>query len=389
MRPWRDALDTRLAVLLMALAATAATFFEPTIPREQEVYAYLFVVDITRSMNAEDYRLDGRPVSRLQYVKHALHETISRLPCGSRAGLALFTERSSAVLFMPVEVCENFGVIDEAIAHIDWRMAWAADSNIAQGLFNTLRLMHALRDERGVVANIVFMSDGHEAPPVNPRYTPDFNELSRQPGEIVPGAITLARQRAAHQTPELEGKAGEIRGFIVGVGDKGLTPIPKYREDGKQEGFYTAEDVPHAARFGDPSPEEIARIEGYEPRNAPWGKTEPTGNEHLTQVREDYLMSLAEKTGLVYRHLTTAEALGTALQSATYATVQREPTDIRYIAGGIAAMLLVGLYAVPLVWRQYLIARPGRHGHPPAMGSVPTPVGYIPGAHVELSHTNC
>lgn len=131
MRPWRDALDARLAVLLMALAATAATFFEPTIPREQEVYSYLFVVDITRSMNAEDYRLDGRPVSRLQYVKHALHETISRLPCGSQAGLALFTERSSAVLFMPVEVCENFSVIDEAIAHIDWRMAWAADSNIA------------------------------------------------------------------------------------------------------------------------------------------------------------------------------------------------------------------------------------------------------------------
>lgn len=62
-------------------------------------------------------------------------------------------------------------------------------------------------------------------------------------------------------------------------------------------------------------------------------------------------MSLAEKTGVIYQHLTTADALGAALQSATYATVQQEPTDVRYIAGGIAAMLLVVLYAVPLVWR--------------------------------------
>lgn len=41
---------------------------------------------------------------------------------------------------------------------------WEADSRIADGLYNTLE---HLQDQQ---VNLLFITDGHEAPPANPRY---------------------------------------------------------------------------------------------------------------------------------------------------------------------------------------------------------------------------
>ncbi len=60
---------------------------------------------------------------------------------------------------------------------------------------------------------------------------------------------------------------------------------------------------------------------GYNPRNAPFGDVHINNNEHLSSVREPYLKSLAQKTGMPYTHLTDAtdfvEALRTHATAAT------------------------------------------------------------------------
>jgi len=199
--------DIRFWCLLAAFGVLTLVFAFPTVPAERSVFSYLFIVDITRSMNTVDYESNGSHVSRLEFMKSALREVLRRLPCGSRIGLGLFTEREAAILFQPVEVCGNYSAIDGAIARIDWRMAWAADSNIAQGLYNTIKLL------KGFNSHLVYMTDGQEAPPINSRYQPDFKEVT---GEV-DGARILAKTQPAPE-PQFEGRPGVVKGLIVGVG---------------------------------------------------------------------------------------------------------------------------------------------------------------------------
>ena len=56
--------------------------------------------------------------------------------------------------------------------------------------------------------------DGHEAPPLNPRYRPAFDD-----------------------------KPGEVSGLIVGVGALQPSPIPKSDPMGRPLGYWGADDV--------------------------------------------------------------------------------------------------------------------------------------------------
>lgn len=326
--------DIRFWCLLAAFGVLTLVFAFPRVQAERPVFSYLFIVDITRSMNTVDYESNGGRVSRLEFVKSALREVLRRLPCGSRIGLGLFTERESAILFQPVEVCGNYSAIDGAIARIDWRMAWAADSNIAQGLYNTIRLL------KGFNSHLVYMTDGQEAPPINSRYQPDFKELT---GEVE-GARILAKMQPAAE-PRFEERPGVVKGLIVGVGGYTPTPMPKFNEEGQQIGFYSADDVPHASRFGLPI-EDPGDIRGHDPRNAPFGSEAAVGNEHLSSVRESYLKGLGAQTGLVYHHLESASALSAALQANTFAEPILVAADVRWIPALLTLLILVFLYGM-------------------------------------------
>ena len=60
----------------------------------------------------------------------------------------------------------------------------------------------------------MFVTDGHEAPPLSPLHKPVY-----------------------------DGKPGEIRGLIVGVGADALMPIPKNDPEGRAMGFWGADEV--------------------------------------------------------------------------------------------------------------------------------------------------
>ncbi len=298
--------DFRFCCLGLALLAMLVLFIRPTQTRPAPVYHYIFVVDITRSMNAVDYRLDGQAVSRLQYVKQSLRGLLARLPCQSKVGLGVFTERRPALLFEPIEVCRSFNEIDAALAQLDWRMAWAADSRIAQGLFNTLEMLQALDTP------VLFFTDGQEAPPLNPRYQPDFSALK-----------------------------GKVKGMIVGVGGLEPVPIPKFNSRGEPDGFYRAEDVPQRSTFGesDLNPE---KIQGYDARNAPFGGAAVVGREHLSALQEGYLQDLSGQAGLRYHRLTDLPSLAEAVQTGGFAQTKRRDVDVRWQAA-TAALVLVAL----------------------------------------------
>jgi mxaL protein len=300
--------DYRFWCLALALAAMLALFIHPEEPQMRPVYNLTFIVDITRSMNAEDYRLDDKPVSRLHYVKHTLRELLAKLPCRSKVGLGVFTERRSTLMFEPIEVCSGFAELDAAIAGLDWRMAWAADSRIANGLLSALEML-----QHGD-SKVVFVTDGQEAPPVNPRYRSDFSAIK-----------------------------GKLDGMILGVGGLQPVPIPKFNAKGELAGFYSADDVPQRSTFGEPdlNPE---KIEGYDARNAPFGRTAATGSEHLASLREPYLQQLAAEAGLRYERLTDADALSEALQKPGFAVQKQVAADVRWQAALAALALLLPIY---------------------------------------------
>lgn len=299
--------DYRFWCLITALSLMLLLFIFPKVKRPAPVYNLTFIVDITRSMNTEDYRHDGAAVSRLDTVKRRLRELLVKLPCQSRVGLGVFTERRSSLLFEPIEVCSGFNELDTAIAALDWRYAWAADSRIANGLFNTLDM---LKDSQ---STLVFITDGHEAPPLNPRYKPDFASVK-----------------------------GKLKGMIVGAGGLNAAPIPKYDNQGKRQGFYTAEDVPHRSTFGesDLNPESI---QGYNARNAPFGSEAAGGSEHLSQLHELYLQQLSNESGLAYLRLTDVDAFRQGIMAKSFATNQESWIDRRwqFAAPALLALLLV------------------------------------------------
>jgi mxaL protein len=222
--------------------------------------------------------------------------------------LAVFTERRSALLFEPIEVCTGYNEIDTALANLDWRMAWAADSRIHQGLYQTLTMLAPLN------VPVVFLTDGQEAPPANPRYLNNLAELK-----------------------------GKVRGMVVGVGGLEPAAIPKFNQKGEPDGVYRPDDVPHRTTFGesDLNPERIA---GYNARNAPFGDAPAASTEHLSALKETYLRQLSLQAGFGYHRLATAHELVQALQHPDFTSLQQRPVDVRWQAAGMALLLCAAGY---------------------------------------------
>lgn len=283
-------------------------FIKPQSIKFQPVYNFTFIIDITRSMNAKDYQIEDEAVSRLEFVKQALNELVLKLPCQSKIGLGLFTERNSTLLFEPIEVCSSYAEIDSVVDTLDWRMAWAADSRISKGLASTI----AQLQDSG--SHIVFFTDGQEAPPVNPRYKTDFSDLK-----------------------------SKLTGLLVGVGGLQNVPIPKYNNQGQQQGFYQQDDVPHRSTFG-MAPTSSVPIEGYNARNAPFGSAKVSGDQHLTRLYEPYLQQLSKQIDWSYHRLETSALLNKALQTPTFAKQQLVMSDRRPYFAVFVLILLVLVY---------------------------------------------
>ena len=314
--------DVRFWLVVLATALVALAIVVPKVELVRPAVDLIAVVDITGSMNTRDMESGGKAQSRLEAVQTALRGLLTILPCQSRLGLGVFTERSTFLLFEPAEICANYSALDGSIRQLDWRMAWAADSYIARGLHRAIELAGSTG------ANLLFFTDGHEAPPL-----------------------------PASGLPPFEGKVGEVRGLIVGAGGREKSAIPKYDADGRETGTWGPQDVPQENRSG-PPPQDASARPGYHPRYAPFGAAAAEGDEHLSSLREAHLKTLAEQTGLSFVNLGETRDLAAALQSHGRSRPAETLTDISAYPATTALLLVLLTGALlPLLERTRALAR--------------------------------
>lgn len=306
--------DARSLSIAVALALAAAAIVMPRVRLDREVIDAVAFIDITGSMNTRDMGAADTPTSRLDAAKAAVLALIEDLPCQSRLGLGLFTERRSFLLIDPIEVCQNFAPLSSAVADLEWRMAWEGDSFVAKGLYSA----YAVAENLG--ANLVFLSDGHEAPP------------------LPPGA----------GLPEFEGKPGAVKGLLVGVGSREKSPIPKYDDEGREIGTYGPSDVVQENRTG-PPPKDAEQRPGYHPKWAPFGSGPPEGDEHLTSVRVAHLQALATHIGLAFAELSQTPSLAAPLAATAATRRVSADADLRPLAALLALAILAAVYGLPVI----------------------------------------
>ena len=306
--------DRRRFVLAGAALALAVTFTGPGFQLERPRFEHVVVFDVTQSMNVQDEGLDGRPVARLGFAKHALRHAIESLPCGSKLGWGIFTEYRAYLLFVPIEVCANRAELRSTLDGIDSRMAWSGNSEIAKGLHSGIGIVKQLPR----TPSLVFVTDGHEAPPLNPRYRPAFDD-----------------------------KPGEVPGLIVGVGELLPAPIPKTDPQGRPLGFWRADEVlqtdPRSQGRGASVTGETLVDDRAHDTVPSLGAT--PGSEHLSSLREAYLRLLASEQGLAFLRLQSTPGLAAALTSPVLAKPVRVRADTRIVLAGLALCLLLARHA--------------------------------------------
>jgi mxaL protein len=298
------ALSVRVA-LLAALALIGVALLAPRLVLQRRVFDGIVVLDITQSMNTLDTELDGRPASRLAFARAHLHRALRQLPCGARLGWGVFTEYRSYVLMMPIEVCANYGELSAALDRIDGTMAWAGGSEITKGVLSALRISAHMTERPAVV----FITDGHEAPPLRPDFAP-----------VVPDDAT------------------DPHGLLIGVGGDALRPIPKYDPTGHPIGVWGPEDVMQA-------PPQLGSIYPEQPARPP---AQP-GTEHLSSLKQPHLRELSTLTGLGYVRLEPSTALAEVLQDDR--TTRKLPVQVDPRATLEAVVLALVLFSIGPIGR--------------------------------------
>ena len=304
----RGALDADGRAILAALVLLLIAFFVPPIPLKHDTYESLVIFDISQSMDVEDYELGNNPISRLKFAREAAKRALRELPCGSKVGWGAFAGYRTLILLAPVEVCENYGDLLTSLAKVDGGMRWENASEITKGVYWSMRAAKELKSN----PNVIFVTDGQEAPPQDPtNILPMFEDL----------------------------KAGQVRGWLVGAGGYVPRPIPKSDDDGNRIGFWRSDEVKQ--------PGDI--IEGSQVRGA----------EHLSALREPHLQEVARQVGFGYERLNNPEAIARVMLDRRFARREKALTDLYWIPALLALLLLAARFS-PLALRgRWAISRGG------------------------------
>ncbi len=169
----RSNLDFDTLTLILSIVFMGLAIINPAIPLKHNIYNYIFVADISQSMNVVDMTLMNKPVSRLEYMKQTLREIMSELPCGTKVSIGLFVGVSVSASYTPIEVCENFDAIEDTIDHLDWRSGWSGNSRIRESFFNLTRLIRSFPEN----SQVVYFTDGEETPKLHAFNTKDLSQF--------------------------------------------------------------------------------------------------------------------------------------------------------------------------------------------------------------------
>jgi mxaL protein len=298
LRHRRDITLLSIALLLLIIA-----LFKPTIPVKRDVYSYLFVADISQSMNVIDMQLNGKLVSRMQYQQHLLHRIIGEMSCGNQVSIGLFAGVSVAALYTPIEVCQNFAAIEDTIDHLDWRNGWSGNSRVRESMVTMAKLIRSFPEP----AQVVYMSDGEETPKLH-----IFN------------------------TRDLTGFQGGKDWLLVGIGSDKGTAIPKLDEKNQLIGYWSAESFAMQPGVAQIAQENIGTREDSV-------ATAPS-DRYMSRLDEKYLISVAKEIEGNYVNGRSVQNVLTAMKKQPPARRERTDFDLKWILAGLAGLLFLAAY---------------------------------------------
>ena len=273
-----------LPIFLAFLLLLLTVLLKP-VNLQRPVYVFQIGFDISQSMNVADMMLNGEMQTRLDYAKAMAEAVLEELPCGSRVGWSVFTDRRTLTLLTPLDVCEHYSGLLAALDGINGTMRWSNGSSIGKGIHQIMRTA----DEYAEPTAVLFMTDGQEAPPLG------------------------QGQKGVPSTEQFD-----VKGLLVGIGGRTPMPIPKTDMLDNPIGFWSANDV----------------VQRQQPVFA-------FGGEELSYRDDERLLALARHTQLGYVPLSSAAALIEGAINPEYASSSNVPTDVRWIPASIALLLLL------------------------------------------------
>ena len=305
------------ALYLAAFILLLLALIKPEIQLKQAVHNYLLVADVSQSMNAEDVKLDNKAVSRLAYTQHLMKNIVETSPCGTYFSVGIFASDNVALLITPLEVCKNLDVISDSIEHLEWRMAWKGNSRLSFGV----RAAANTFDSLNVPAQMLFFTDGDEAPRVN---------------------VTIKQDLSGIQIG---------KNFVfVGVGGHTKVGVPRFNSANKRVGFWPISDNNNAGAVGvtyaDPSidePDPSVAFAEYD--------------RFLSQLEDDYLKSLAGEIKAKYIEGQNTPAFYDFVQQQKPAASFVTAYSIRWLYLLFAALAIISTF-IPSI-----LARVSSHWH--------------------------
>lgn len=286
-----------------ALLLLIAALFRPTIPIKHDIFTYMLIADISQSMNTRDIKAGTKTASRIEHTQKLMHEVVSSLPCGTKVGIGLFAGVSTAALYHPIEVCENFHAINDTIDHLEWRTAWSGNSRIRENLYSISRTIRAFPE----TAQVVFFSDGEEAPKLHV-----FN------------------------TKDIKGVQDAEDWLFVGVGSHKGAAIPKLSQDNQVIGYWSNESF--ALQPG------IAQISES---NIGTRNDSVAAGEHdryISKLDEAYLKEISKEVGALYVHGQTVHDVLASMKLQKPARRDVAPFGIDWVLASLAGLLLFAAY---------------------------------------------
>lgn len=305
----KDNHETLLYLVVTGLLLLA--LFKPHIQLRQEVHNYLLVADVSQSMNAEDEKLNNQPVSRLAYTRQLMKKIVQSSSCGTYFSVGVFASDNVALLVTPLEVCKNLDVITDSIDHLEWRMAWKGNSRLSFGV----RAAANTFDSLNVPAQMLFFTDGDEAPRVN---------------------VTIKQDLSGIQIG---------KNFVfVGVGGHTKVGVPRFNSNNKRVGYWPVSDNSNAGAVG-----ATYADSGHDEPDPSVASAEY--DRFLSQLEDEYLVSLADEIKAKYIKGQDAENFYDFVQMQKPAASFVTAYSIRWIYLMIASLLVLATFIPNMLYK--------------------------------------
>jgi Ca-activated chloride channel family protein len=239
------------AFVLLILALSRPQSSSAVVETQSSGRDIMLTLDISGSMLAIDFRLEGKRVERLTALKHVVNSFIDGRP-GDRFGLVIFGDTTYTQC--PLTTDQN--TIKEFVNNLQIGMAGQGTA-IGDGLGISIKRITEIPAESKV---IILVTDGKN------------------------NAGTLSPKQAA-----LLAKKKQIKVHVIGIGDNGYAPMPAATM------FGTVQYVNTKMEFDEATLREIAEITGGQYFNA-------KNMEQLTKVYQE-IDKLEERSQKQYQYL--------------------------------------------------------------------------------------